>query len=462
MSGYDRKHLFSVLLVFFLVLLPAAAFSAVRVMPLGDSITYDTYSGDPRLPGQKTGYRQLLWTLLSNAGYDVDFVGGQIAGQNALPAFDPDNAGFPGIRANGLADLLETGYWVNTGEQVTTGPYLDDYPADVILLHIGTNNLSVGNVADVERILDIIDDHDPGTLVVIARIINRVPYDQTVTDFNDALESMVNSRIIDGDLLTLVDMQDGAGFEYVIGYDMVDYIHPLSLGYERMADVWFEALVNLLPEPPSATPRILSAPVTQATAGFPYHYQVLARGFPLNYRLTTAPSGMTVNATTGLIDWTPQSTGIFNVTVAFSNTSGSDTQTFSITVDDALFTDNGGPGTTAVGSWLPSGGVDYYGTQSVYSNSAGATYSFERVYTGTAEVALWWTEFANRCDNVRVRVYDGATLLDDTIRVNQLADGGQWNPVGVYAFNDTARVVIVSSGSCTTNADAVRLSATAP
>lgn len=53
MSGYDRKHLFSVLLVFFLVLLPAAAFSAVRVMPLGDSITYDTYSGDPRLPGQK-------------------------------------------------------------------------------------------------------------------------------------------------------------------------------------------------------------------------------------------------------------------------------------------------------------------------------------------------------------------------------------------------------------------------
>jgi glyceraldehyde-3-phosphate dehydrogenase/erythrose-4-phosphate dehydrogenase len=59
-------------------------------------------------------------------------------------------------------------------------------------------------------------------------------------------------------------------------------------------------------------------------------------------------------------------------------------------------------------------------------------------------------------------VYDGATLLDDTIRVNQLADGGQWNPVGVYAFNDTARVVIVSSGSCTTNADAVRLSATAP
>jgi hypothetical protein len=46
--------------------------------------------------------------------------------------------------------------------------------------------------------------------------------------------------------------------------------------------------------------------------------------------------------------------------------------------------------------------------------------------------------------------------------VNQLADGGRWNPVGIYTFSNTARVVIVSSGGCTTNADAVRLTAMAP
>ena len=452
-----KKFAILVVLLFFY---PVAAFSSLRIMPLGDSITYDNYFGDPRLPGQKTGYRQLLWSLLANAGYDVDFVGSQMAGQNAVPAFDADNAGFPGISAYDLANLLETGYWYNTGEQVTPGPYLDYYPADVILLHIGTNKLSV-NVDDVERILDIIDAHSTSTRVIIARIINQTPYNQTVTNFNDALESLVNSRIIDGDLLTLVDMEEGAGLKYVIGYDMVDNLHPLSLGYERMANVWFEALVNLLPQPAWASPQILSTPVTQATAGFPYHYQVQAHGFPLNYRLITAPNGMTVKKETGLIDWTPNSQGIYEVTVEFSNNLGSDTQNFFITVADTLFTDNGGPGTKAVGNWLPSGGIDYYGTQSVYSNSAGATYSFERVYTGTAQVALWWTEFANRCDNVKVRVYDGTTLLDDTIRVNQLNDGGQWNPVGVYTFSSTARVVIVSSGSCTTNADAVRLSATA-
>ena len=461
MSDYDKKFTVKfVLLVVLLVLVPVAAFSATRIMPLGDSITYDSYTGDPRLPGQKTGYRQLLWTLLSNAGYDVDFVGSQVAGQNAVPVFDADNAGFPGISAYRLANLLETGFWYNTGEQVTPGPYFDYFPADVILLHIGTNDLSV-NVDDVERILDIIDDYSTSTRVVIARIIDKVPHNQTVTAFNDALESLVNMRIIDGDLLTLVDMEEGAGLKYVIGYDMVDAGHPLTLGYEKMANVWFEALVNLLPEPPWSPPEILSTPVLQAISGFPYHYQVQARGFPINYRLISAPNGMMVNEDTGLIEWVPDTTGIFEVTVEFSNTLGSDTQNFFITVDDTILTDNGGAGTTAVGTWLPSGGLDYYGTQSVYSNSAGAIYSFERAYTGTAEVALWWTEYANRCDNVTVRVYDGGTLLDDTIRVNQLADGGQWNPVGVYTFSDTARVVIVSSGGCTTNVDAVRFSAAA-
>ena len=41
----------------------------LRVMPLGDSITNGTGSNDT------AGYRGFLWTLLKNAGYNVDFVG---------------------------------------------------------------------------------------------------------------------------------------------------------------------------------------------------------------------------------------------------------------------------------------------------------------------------------------------------------------------------------------------------
>jgi hypothetical protein len=128
-----------------------------------------------------------------------------------------------------------------------------------------------------------------------------------------------------------------------------------------------------------------------------------------------------------------------------------------------LIIDNGQPGTTAVGTWSPSGAPNYYGSQSLYNKTAGATYSFEAVYSGTTEIALWWTEYSSRCDNVKVLIYDGDILLDDTIRVNQQVDGGQWNTVGTYTFIDSARVVIVSSGTCSTCADAVRfLSVDAP
>lgn len=107
----------------------------IRIMPMGDSITYDTYADDPRPPGMRTGYRQPLWLQFINDGYDVDFVGSQFAGQDATPAFDPHNAGFPGITAAQLAILLTTGYWDNygNGQEVSPGPYLDSYPSDIIL-----------------------------------------------------------------------------------------------------------------------------------------------------------------------------------------------------------------------------------------------------------------------------------------------------------------------------------------
>ena len=56
-------------------------------------------------------------------------------------------------------------------------------------------------------------------------------------------------------------------------------------------------------------PTITSTPVTAATEDTAYSYDVNATdpdaGDTLTYSLTTAPSGMTINATTGVISWTP-------------------------------------------------------------------------------------------------------------------------------------------------------------
>ena len=125
---------------------------------------------------------------------------------------------------------------------------------------------------------------------------------------------------------------------------------------------------------------------------------------------------------------------------------------------DRIIVDDGQPGASSSGEWIVSGGVNPHGAQSLYSNKSGATYSFVSPVSGTYDVELWWTEYANRCTAVPVEIYDGTSLLE-TVVANQQQNGGQWNFMGTYAFSGQAKVVIVSKGGCTTSADAVRFSA---
>lgn len=238
----------------------------VRIMPLGDSITYDTQKDDMRSAALRTGYRWPLWLWLENGDIQVDFVGSEKAGQDVLPAFDYDNAGFPGIKAGQLAFLLDTGInpYPDPDEPIdeiqgSGDSYLQYYSPDVILLHIGTNDHPETNTAGVEDILDEIDEYSEHATVILAKIINRVDFSQDTTTYNNNLEIMADNRIADGDKIILVDMEDGADIIYELtgdGGDMNDNIHPglvvnpfvVDSGYGKMADVWFASLEDVLPQ----------------------------------------------------------------------------------------------------------------------------------------------------------------------------------------------------------------------
>ena len=87
-------------------------------------------------------------------------------------------------------------------------------------------------------------------------------------------------------------------------------------------------------------PVITSTPVTDANVNQAYSYDVDATGIPdPTYSLNTSPAGMTINSTTGVIDWTPDAAqlGLNPVEVQANNSEGSDTQNFSINV---LLVDN--------------------------------------------------------------------------------------------------------------------------
>ncbi len=225
----------------------------IKILPLGDSITDG--EGFIQPDSEMTGYRQHLWLLLKSSGYKVKFVGSDSLGYSAKPKFDPNNGGFGGYSSSQLLHLLKSGYGRN-GQIITPGPYLNYYPADIILLHIGTNDLDTSS-ADVEKILDYINSFEDSTntviWVIIAKIINEVPYNLNTTIFNNNLEKTVEKRIENGEKLKIVDMEKGAGLIYKIDTaapyihgDLYDKLHPNKSGYKKMASLFYDTLRVLL------------------------------------------------------------------------------------------------------------------------------------------------------------------------------------------------------------------------
>ncbi|MEL7449999.1 MAG: PKD domain-containing protein, partial [Pseudomonadota bacterium] len=94
----------------------------------------------------------------------------------------------------------------------------------------------------------------------------------------------------------------------------------------------------------NAAPAIVSSPNTGATENLPYVYQVLADdpdvGDTLTYSLTQAPAGMTIDANSGLISWTP-APGVAarsDVTVEVEDTGLlTDTQSFTVVIGPEFY-----------------------------------------------------------------------------------------------------------------------------
>lgn len=118
-----------------------------------------------------------------------------------------------------------------------------------------------------------------------------------------------------------------------------------SYGYGLAnAQAAYQTLLNGMGSPPTIT----STPPTTAVPGSLYSYAVKATdpdGDAVSFSLTLAPTGMTIDAATGVIGWIPGSAqaGANAVTVRAADTHGmAATQSFSITVSSV----NAAPGAT--------------------------------------------------------------------------------------------------------------------
>lgn len=240
---------FLLLFVFWLEITTASPVNAaIRIMPLGDSLTQGEGSGIFDEDFQ-VAYREALWGFLDAAGYNVDLVGSQDMGSEVFD--DSQHEGVGGRKTDETRDGIYN--------------WLVAYPAEIILLHIGTNNigfsLDLNDVtAEVYQILDEIaryeSDYSVDITVILALIINRKDYtcgsDSETTTFNNLVNDMAMDRIAVGDRIEIVDMECGAGIDYrdeTVGGDMYsgNDLHPVESGYIKMADLWFSGFQAIQP-----------------------------------------------------------------------------------------------------------------------------------------------------------------------------------------------------------------------
>lgn len=245
--------------------LVAACTSTINIAPVGDSITHGI------IDSERLTYRPVLFQSLVDGDYRISFIGantdtGRVRGDGTLFTdlvaselginnYDPKFSAQSGKTAeeisNFIADRGTGNNAYNTALQ----------PADLILLHAGTNRVVLNgvpaddaahNVGFVEDILNNIDSElNEDIVVVVAQIVqNRQSSDtiQYTQAFNSALATMVNSRIASGDRLVLVNQEAAVNDNmYLVNKPDDLLIHPNKAGNARMANVWFEKLETFLP-----------------------------------------------------------------------------------------------------------------------------------------------------------------------------------------------------------------------
>lgn len=237
MTGFHPAPVMRSALLFLLgVTLFSAALRAadpppVRIMPLGDSMTLGF-----SVPTYFSGYRDLLYALLDDEGYQVEFVGTLLDTQNpSIP--DPDHEGHGGFRIDQIDSGIES--WLN----------LIDEP-DVILLMIGTNDFwqDYQTATAANRLASLVTkiaELRPFARILLTTLPPRTDsatLEAAQIQFNTAIGGIVAQQQSAGRQVYFVDIHQHLG----PGDLSSDGVHPNQAGYDKIANVWADAVIAVI------------------------------------------------------------------------------------------------------------------------------------------------------------------------------------------------------------------------
>ena len=187
-------------------------------------------------------------------------------------------------------------------------------------------NLDTGKIEDVLPELEVLGD------VVDDRQQKRMYFNTRFNIFHSNYDGSDLVSILDVDGVYNLEIDDRGREIY---WDSEALINKANLEGKDVKTIIEDYPIDLaFYNPPAVPPVITSTPITEVTLGQTYTYEVNATGTPApSFSLDNAPAGMQIDATSGVLSWTPSEPGFASVTVRASNgVNPDDTQSFRITV----------------------------------------------------------------------------------------------------------------------------------
>jgi lysophospholipase L1-like esterase len=165
----------------------------------------------------------LLYDLLTQDQISFKFVGSLASGD----VLDAHHEGHSGWRIDQISRKI-------------TG-WLETYKPDVVLLHIGTNDIWQHDVVSapvrLSSLIDSILAYSSQTRIIVAQILpitKDAESEAEVRKYNAGIGAIVSLRT---PRVRLVNMHDSFSAE-----DLVDGVHPTRSGYDKMARIWEPAI----------------------------------------------------------------------------------------------------------------------------------------------------------------------------------------------------------------------------
>ena len=219
----------------------------IRILTLGDSITQGG-----RKAREEFTYRLPLQKMLADGHYDVEFIGSMDKGLDA-------DATWPDVNGKPFQMHHEGHYgWKTAAVRDHLGEWMKTYPhpADVVLIHLGTNDQSAADKGSDEAekkrlfeqaitspltdIVKMLREKNPRVVVLLGHLNFN---DGAVLQIRPLVEQLAKDLSTEqSPVITVHHYKGWRENPADVDTDTFDWAHPNPKGQAKMAKAWYDAM----------------------------------------------------------------------------------------------------------------------------------------------------------------------------------------------------------------------------